>query len=157
MLTTPDPANQLKKIEIEDYETLVQQVKPKPPLLKNSFWAFVVGGVICMLAQAIQNYLLSKGAGKTDAASWTSVIMIFLGALLTGIGVYNELGKIAGAGSIVPITGFSNAIVASAMEFKREGYIFGVGARIFSVAGPTLVFGFVIAVLIGAIKVFISS
>ncbi|MDD3268542.1 MAG: stage V sporulation protein AC [Syntrophomonadaceae bacterium] len=155
-MTAPDP-KQLKKIAIEEYETLVQRVKPKPPVLKNSFWAFVVGGLICMLAQAIQNYLMARGMAKTDASSSTSVIMIFLGALFTGIGIYNELGKIAGAGSIVPITGFSNAIVASAMEFKREGYIFGVGARIFSVAGPTLVFGFVISVLIGVIKVFIST
>ncbi len=155
-MNSPDP-KRLKKIEIEEYETLVKQVKPKPPVLKNCFWAFVVGGAICMLAQAIQNYLITQGISKTDASSSTSAIMIFLGALLTGIGVYNELGKIAGAGSIVPITGFSNAIVASAMEFKREGYIFGVGARIFSVAGPTLVFGFVISVLIGLLKVFISS
>lgn len=155
-MNAPDP-NKLRKIEIEEYETLIKQVKPKPPVLKNSFWAFVVGGAICALAQAIQNYLMTQGMGKTDAASSTSVIMIFLGALLTGIGIYNELGKIAGAGSIVPITGFSNAIVASAMEFKREGYIFGVGARIFAVAGPTLVFGFVISVLIGLIKVFMGA
>ncbi|MEN6327066.1 MAG: stage V sporulation protein AC [Syntrophomonas sp.] len=155
-MNAPDP-KRLKKIEIEEYETLVNRVKPKPTVLKNCFWAFVVGGLICMLGQAIQNYLITQGIGKTDASSYTSVTMIFLGALFTGIGVYNELGKIAGAGSIVPITGFSNAIVASAMEFKREGYIFGVGARIFSVAGPTLVFGFVISVLIGLIKVFISS
>ena len=103
------------------------------------------------------NYLLNQGIGKVDASSYTSVIMIFLGAFLTGIGIYDELGKKAGAGSIVPITGFANAIVASAMEFKREGYIFGVGARIFTVAGPTLLFGFVVAVLIGLIKVFLSS
>ncbi|MEN6349309.1 MAG: stage V sporulation protein AC [Syntrophomonas sp.] len=155
-MNAPDP-DRLRKIEIEEYETLVQRVKPKPPILKNCFWAFLVGGLICMLAQIIQNYLVSTGLAKTDAASYTSVTMIFLGALLTGIGVYDQLGKVAGAGSIVPITGFSNAIVSSAMEFKKEGYIFGVGARIFSVAGPTLVFGFVIAVLVGLIKVFITS
>jgi len=92
------------------------------------------------------------GINKVDAGSLDSIIMIFLGALFTGLGVYDDLGQKAGAGSIVPITGFANAIVASAMEFKREGYIFGVGARIFSVAGPTLVFGFVASVLIGLIK-----
>lgn len=152
----PDP-NRLKKIEIEQYDSLVKQVKPKPTIIKNSIWAFVVGGLICVLAQIINNYLVSKGMSKMDAGSSTSVIMIFLGAFFTGIGVYDELGKRAGAGSIVPITGFANAIVASAMEFEREGYIFGVGARIFSVAGPTLVFGFVISTLIGLIKVFTSS
>ncbi len=152
----PDP-NKLKKIEIEQYNSLVQEVKPKPPILKNSIWAFIVGGLICVFAQIINNYLVSKGMSKLDAGSSTSAIMIFLGAFLTGIGVYDELGKRAGAGSIVPITGFANAIVASAMEFEREGYIFGVGARIFSVAGPTLVFGFVISTLIGLIKVFTSS
>ena len=110
-----------------------------------------------MLAQIINNYLISLGLSKLDAGSATIVIMIFLGAFFTGIGVYDQLGKRAGAGSIVPITGFANAIVASAMEFEREGYIFGVGARIFSVAGPTLVFGFVISTLIGLIKVFTSS
>ncbi|ABI67955.1 stage V sporulation protein AC [Syntrophomonas wolfei] len=155
-MNTPDP-KRWKKIEVEEYENLVQQVKPKPPLLKHCVWAFIVGGLICLLAQLIMNYLLKQGIGKVDASSYTAVIMIFLGAFLTGIGIYDELGKRAGAGSIVPITGFANAIVASAMEFKREGYIFGVGARIFTVAGPTLLFGFVVAVLIGLIKVFISS
>jgi stage V sporulation protein AC len=155
-VNTPDP-KRWKKIEVEEYENLVQQVKPKPPLLKHCVWAFIVGGLICLLAQLIMNYLLKQGIGKVEASSYTAVIMIFLGAFLTGIGIYDELGKRAGAGSIVPITGFANAIVASAMEFKREGYIFGVGARIFTVAGPTLLFGFVVAVLIGLIKVFISS
>ncbi len=155
-MNTPDP-RRWKKIQVEEYEGLVQQTEPRPPILKHCLWAFVVGGIICLLAQLILNYLLSQGVGKIDAASYTSVIMIFLGAFLTGIGIYDELGKRAGAGSIVPITGFANVIVASAMEFKREGYIFGVGARIFTVAGPTLLFGFVVAVLIALIKVFIIS
>lgn len=142
----------LQQAEIQEYDSLVQQLKPKPPLLKHCFWAFVVGGLICVLAQIILDFLQANGMGQTDASSATSVVMIFLGALLTGIGVYDELGKIAGAGSIVPITGFSNVIVASAMEFKREGYIFGVGAHIFSIAGPTLVFGFAVSSVMGLIK-----
>lgn len=152
MMETPN-AEDLKQAEVKEYDSLVKQLKPKPPLLKNCVWAFIVGGLICVLAQIILNSLLAGGMGKTDAGSVTSVVMIFLGALFTGIGIYDELGKRAGAGSIVPITGFSNAIVASAMEFKREGYIFGVGAHIFSVAGPTLVFGFAVSTLIGLIKV----
>ncbi|SHG71786.1 stage V sporulation protein AC [Thermosyntropha lipolytica DSM 11003] len=148
---------ELKNIEQKEYDDLVNKVKPKPPVLKNCIWAFVVGGLICTLAQFIQNYFMGLGMSRQDAASYTSIIMIFLAALATGLGVYDELGKRAGAGSIVPITGFANAIVASAMEFKREGYIFGVGARIFSVAGPTLVFGFAVAFFIGLLKVFINS
>lgn len=142
----------LKSAQQEEYHHLVNRIKPKPPIVQNCLWAFVVGGLICVVGQLIMNYLLSVGINKLDAGSLTAIIMIFLGALLTGLGIYDDLGQKAGAGSIVPITGFANAIVASAMEFKREGYIFGVGSRIFSIAGPTLVFGFVASVLIGLIK-----
>ncbi len=149
-------ADQLKKIEAQEYDDLVNQTKPKPTVLKNCIWAFVIGGLICTLGQIILNFFMGQGLSKLDAGSATSVVMIFLAALFTGLGWYDVLGKHAGAGSIVPITGFANAIVASAMEYKREGFIFGVGARIFSVAGPTLVFGFAIAVVIGLIKVVFS-
>ncbi len=150
-------ANKMQQIEMQEYQNLVDQIKPKPDIWKNCAWAFMVGGGICALAQVLINYLLLQGMSRIDAGSAVSCIMIFLAAFFTGIGIYDKLGKIAGAGSIVPITGFANAIVASAMEYKREGYIFGVGARIFSVAGPTLVFGFAVSVVIGLIKVFISS
>lgn len=152
------PENQqLKQIEQQEYTDLVNRVKPKRPLWLDCIWAFVVGGIICTLGQIFQNYFITTGMSKEDAGSAAAVILIFLSALTTGLGIYDELGKRAGAGSIVPITGFANAIVASAMEFEREGYIFGVGARIFSVAGPTLVFGFAVAVLVGVIKVLISN
>jgi len=144
---------ELKDIEIQEYNAIVQQVRPKPPVLKHCIWAFVVGGLICVLGQLITNYFLSRGMEVNDAGSATAVTLVFLAALFTGLGLYDELGKRAGAGTIVPITGFANAVVASALEFKREGYIFGVGARIFSVAGPTLLFGFVVSTLIGLIKV----
>lgn len=142
---------------MQEYDDLVQKIKPSPNVFKNSIWAFAVGGLICTLGQVIVNLLMSNGIAELDAFSYTSVILITLAAFFTGIGIYDELGKRAGAGSIVPITGFANTIVASAMEFKREGYIFGVGARIFTVAGPTLVFGFAVAVLIGMIKLFITT
>lgn len=148
---------QMYQIEMQEYQNLVDGIKPKPDILKHCVWAFVVGGLICAFAQVLVNYLLSLGVSRTDAGSAVSCIMIFLAAFFTGIGIYDELGKRAGAGSIVPITGFANAIVASAMEYKREGFIFGVGARIFSVAGPTLVFGFAVAVVAGLIKVFLST
>jgi len=145
-------SEELKSLEKKEYQNLVNQVKPKPPLLKNFLWAFGVGGFICVIAQMLLNYLLFRGMSETDAGSSVAVVMVFLGALLTGIGVYDKIGEKAGAGSIVPITGFANVIIASAMEFKREGYIFGVGARIFSIAGPTLLFGFTASVLIGLIS-----
>lgn len=151
------PDQKLKAIERQEYEELAKQIRPKPKLARNLLWAFVVGGLICTLGQWMVNLMVARGVSLADASSSASCILIFLAALTTGLGYYNELGQRAGAGSIVPITGFANAIVASALEFKREGYIFGVGARIFSVAGPTLVFGFVVAVLVGLIKVFLTS
>ena len=144
----------IKRFGKMEYEHLVNRVKPKPPIVKNAIWAFCVGGGICMLGQIVLNSLLASGMTAKDGGAMTVVIMIFLGAFSTGLGVYDKLGKKAGAGSIVPITGFANAVVASAMEFKREGYIFGVGARIFSIAGPTLLFGFVASVIIGLVTFF---
>ena len=144
-----DPLEQQKNQEKQAYQQLVNEIKPKPKIFVNCLWAFCVGGLICTLGQIFINIFLLSGRSKEDASALTVIIMVFLGALLTGLGVYDKIGKHAGAGSIVPITGFSNAIVAPAMEFKREGYIFGVGARIFSIAGPTLLFGFAASVLIG--------
>jgi len=148
-----EKSQELKNIEMQEYDAMVQRVKPKPQVFKHCIWAFIVGGLICVLGQMLTNYFLSQGFKINDAGSATAVVLVFLAALFTGLGIYDELGKRAGAGSIVPITGFANAIVASALEFKREGYIFGVGARIFSVAGPTLLFGFVVSTLIGLIKI----
>ena len=133
------------------YKQKVQQVSPKPTIVKNVIWAFVVGGLICVLGQFIQNYLIGTGISKKDATGPTAVILVFLSAFLTGLGVYDELGKRAGAGSIVPITGFANSVVAPAMEFKREGFVFGVGAKMFIIAGPVIAYGTATAVLVGLI------
>lgn len=135
----------------DKYQVKYDQVKPNPPLVKNIFWAFVVGGLICMLGQAIINYLQDIGLSLRDSVGLTSAIIIVLGAFLTGLGVYDELGKRAGAGSIVPVSGFANSIVAPAMEFKREGYVFGVGAKMFVIAGPVIVYGVLTAVIIGTV------
>jgi stage V sporulation protein AC len=151
------PEQKLIQIERQEYEDLASQFRPKPKLARNLLWAFVVGGLICTLGQWMVNLMVGSGVSLADASSAASCILIFLAALTTGLGYYNQLGQRAGAGSIVPITGFANAIVASALEFKREGDTLGVGARIFAVAGPTLVFGFVVAVLMGLIKVFLTS
>lgn len=131
------------------FDQMVKEVKPKPTVLKNAVLAFVVGGLICALGQIMFFSYLSMGLPEQDATSATAGTLVFLGALLTGLGWYDTLGKFAGAGSIVPITGFSNSIVASALEFKREGYIFGVGAKMFIIAGPVLVYGFMTSALIG--------
>ena len=142
---------QQKEAEQQRYQDKFNQIKPKTPLLKNVIWAFVVGGLICTVGQFVQEYFMGIGWAKKEASGITSVVMVFLGAFLTGLGVYDDLGKRAGAGSIVPITGFANSIVAPAMEFKREGYVFGIGAKMFIIAGPVLVYGMVTAFIIGFI------
>lgn len=135
----------------QEYKGLSQKVTPKPTVAINSFWAFLVGGGICAIAQVIINLLIRSGLPRTEASTATTAFMIFVGALLTGIGVYDEIGKYAGAGSIIPVTGFANSIVAPALEFKREGYVMGVGARLFTVAGPVLVYGIATSIVVGII------
>ncbi len=136
----------------DDYSKYVDQVSPKPTYVKNYILAFIVGGIICTIGQAINDFYMNfVGLDKLAASSATSITLIFIGALLTGIGVYDLIGKRAGAGSIVPITGFANSIVSPAMEFKREGYVLGVGANLFKVAGPVLVYGIGSSIICGFI------
>lgn len=140
-----------RELQEMQYQQMVTSAKPKPPLLRNVLGAFVIGGAICVLGQALLNFFKSYGLAKLEAGAATSAVLVFLAALLTGLGVYDSIAKYAGAGTIVPITGFANSIVAPAMEFRREGMVFGVGQRIFMLAGPVLAFGFVTAWLIGLI------
>lgn len=135
----------------DQYKTLSQQFTPKPTVLKNMVLAFLVGGIICAIGQIIINLYVMFGLNRLEASTAGTATMIFLGALLTGLGVYDEIGKYGGAGSIVPVTGFANSIVAPAMEYKREGYVQGVGARLFTVAGPVLVYGIASSIVIGVI------
>lgn len=137
------------KVDKDGYQQLLKKTRPRPAVLKNSFWAFVVGGIICTVGQGLNNYFLSLGLGRGEAANAAVVILIFGAALLTGLGVYDNLGKIGGAGTIIPITGFANAMVAPALEFKREGMVLGVASRLFSIAGPVLVFGLLTAWIAG--------
>ncbi len=134
-----------------EYETFIKDKVPKPKVFSNSIKAFIVGGLICDIGQFITNYLKGMGLPKDDVSAGTSIILVFLGALLTGLGIYEKIGKYGGAGSIVPITGFSNSIVSPAIEFKREGFVFGVGARMFTIAGPVLVYGTTASVIVGII------
>lgn len=140
----------------KEYEKYAQQKAPKSKFVKNMFWAFVIGGLICVIGQAVNNFFRSRGMDIEQAAGATAIIMIFLGALLTGLNYYDNIAKLAGAGTLVPITGFANAIVSPAMEFRSEGYILGIGAKMFVIAGPVLVFGTVSSVIAGIIYYFIK-
>ncbi len=140
-----------EELKQQQFKKQVETLTPRPPFIKNICWAFGIGGLICLLGQFITDYFLQVGLGKEQAAASATAVLVFLGAFFTGIGVYDELGKRAGAGAIIPITGFANAIVAPAMEFKREGYVFGIGAKMFIIAGPVLVYGMVTAFIMGFI------
>lgn len=139
----------------EQYKTLSQQFTPKPTIVKNVVLAFVVGGIICAIGQVIVNVYVTFGLARIEASTAATATMIFVGALLTGLGVYDEIGKFAGAGSIVPVTGFANSIVSPAMEYKREGYVLGVGAKMFIIAGPVLVYGIATSIVVGFIYYFL--
>ena len=135
----------------EKYKTLTKQFTPKPIIIKNAVWAFVVGGIICSIGQVIINIYVTLGMPRLEASAAATATMVFIGAFLTGLGIYDKIGKFAGAGSIVPITGFANSIVSPAMEFKREGYVLGVGAKLFTVAGPVLVYGISTSIVVGIV------
>ncbi len=135
----------------KEYQKYVEKVSPKSKVWRNIIKAFIVGGLICVLGQFIMNMLLMKGIPRDNASSLTALILILLGAIFTGLNIYDELGRFAGAGSIVPITGFANSIVSPAMEYKSEGYVMGVGARMFIIAGPVLVYGITASVIAGIV------
>ena len=133
----------------KDYQEYVNQKSPNSPILKNCFNAFWVGGLICSIGQIIFSFCLYKGLDETASGTVVSIILIAISAFLTGLNIFNKIGKFAGAGSLVPITGFANSIVAPAMEYKSEGYIMGVGAKMFTVAGPVLVYGISTSIIVG--------
>ncbi|HAA25063.1 MAG TPA: stage V sporulation protein AC [Ruminiclostridium sp.] len=140
----------MKKIRTkQEYVEWTQKIAPKTHKLKNMIMAFITGGIICTIGQVILSLLVKAGMVKEDAASLTTLLMIFLGAFLTGINVYDDIGRIGGAGAAIPVTGFANSIVSPAMEYKKEGYIMGVGAKMFLIAGPVLVYGIVASIAAG--------
>ena len=134
-----------------NYADYVKKKTPNSPIIKNCFFAFVIGGTICTIGQIILNLSIYLGAGNEEAKIITPIILIILGGFLTAVGIYDKIGKVAGGGSIVPITGFANSIVSSAMEFKKEGWIMGLGAKMFTVAGPVIVYGTVASVIYGVV------
>lgn len=147
----------VKQHQQEEYQQFIKDKIPKPNLLRNAVAAFVVGGLICDVGQFISNFGQSYfNLNKDDTSAFTAIVLVFLGALLTGLGIYDQIGRFAGAGSVVPITGFANSIVSPAMEFKREGYVLGVGAKMFIIAGPVLVYGFSSSVALGILYLLFS-
>ena len=141
----------------QQYSDYVDKKTPNSPILKNCFNAFWVGGLICTIGQFIFDYCKFKGLSETACSTTVSIILIGISAILTSLNIFNKIGKFAGAGSLVPITGFANSIVAPAIEYKSEGYVMGVGAKMFTVAGPVLLFGISSAVLVGLIaKLFVG-
>lgn len=135
----------------QEYAEYVKEVTPTASLPKNMAKAFFVGGIICTIGQIILNYLLSSGFDKEDAASILTIILIGSSVLLTGLNLYSKLGNFAGAGSLVPITGFANSIASSAIEYKKEGQVFGIGCKIFTIAGPVILYGIVASWIAGLI------
>ena len=135
----------------EAYERMSRRASPASKSRVNVPAAFVVGGGICALGQVITNILADRGLDRTEAGMWTSVILIGLSVILTGFGLYHKLAKHAGAGTLVPITGFSNAISSSAVEARSECFVLGVGTKIFTIAGPVILYGCAASVLYGAV------
>ena len=135
----------------KDYQDFVNKKTPNSPIAKNCFNAFWVGGLICSIGQIINEFCIYKGLDSQLSGTIVSIILIGISAFLTGLNLFNKIGKFAGAGSLIPITGFANSIVSPAMEYKSEGYVMGVGAKMFTVAGPVLVYGISSSILVGMI------
>ena len=135
----------------KEYGKLVQDMAPKSPVLRDCLNAFWIGGLICALGQLIMNGYQALGVDQQNAGTATSMTLVAMSALLTGLSLYDDIAKHAGAGTLVPITGFANAIAAPAVEFKTEGFILGVGAKMFTIAGPVIVYGVSASVVYGII------
>ena len=135
----------------KEYEKLVQEISPKSPVGKDCLSAFLVGGIICAIGQFFINFYANLGLEKDMASAAASMTLVVISAILTGLSLYDNIAKHAGAGTLVPITGFANAIAAPAIEFKTEGFILGVGAKMFTIAGPVIVYGLAASVVYGFI------
>lgn len=137
----------------DEFNKIIKKEKPKVNKVKNFLKAFLVGGIICLIGQIFQElYMTFFDYTQQDAGTMATITMIFIGGLLTGLDVYDEIGQFAGAGSLVPVTGFANSMVAPALEYKQEGFIIGIGANLFSIAGPVLAYGMVSAFIVGLLQ-----
>ncbi|MGI5958772.1 MAG: stage V sporulation protein AC [Massiliimalia sp.] len=139
------------KITPKEYGEMAKKASPPTRSYKTIPMAFLIGGLICAFGQLLNNTWEKLGLSQTDASTTTSIALIFIAALLTGLNLYNKIAKIAGAGTLVPITGFSNSVVAPALEFKSEGYVLGLGAKLFIISGPVIVYGITASAIYGLI------
>ncbi len=139
-------------IDEAEYTEMVRRELPKPPLIRNLILAFLSGGTICLIGQFIQNSYIALGFPAKEAANPTVATVILLAALLTGLGVFDNIARWTGAGTFVPVTGFANSMTAAALEFKKEGLVLGIGSRMFMMAGSVIVFGVVTAFVVGLIS-----
>lgn len=144
--------NQSEKIKKQmEYSHMVQKASPDSPIIMDCVKAFVSGGIICSIGQMLRNYFTGQGLSTDDTGLAVSLILIASAVLLTGLGLFGKIGKFCGAGTIVPITGFANSVASPAIEFKKEGWVFGLGAKMFQVAGPVIVYGTVTSIFVGII------
>lgn len=141
----------LKKVTQEQYDQMVKSASPNSPTLKNCIFAFLIGGLICTLGQMLLNLYLDMGAELKIARALVSVTLVTIAIIVTACNIYDDIAKFAGAGTLIPITGFANSMAAPAIEFKSEGHVAGIGAKMFSIAGPVLVYGLAASVLYGII------
>lgn len=147
-----DQSKQAKK----QYDELVKKVSPNSNLFTNCIKAFCVGGLICTIGEGVIQYVQSMGFSEEDAALINSIMLILASSILTGLGLYGKFGKFSGAGTVVPITGFANSVVSPAIEFKKEGWIFGLGAKMFIIAGPVIVYGTLTSMVVGLVYYFLK-
>lgn len=141
----------MQEINEKEYEAYVKKKTPVHNVYLNMGKAFLVGGAICLLGQIILNYCKEQGLEDRVAGSWTSMILVLISVLLTGFGLYSKIAKWGGAGALVPITGFANSVAAPAIEYKKEGQVFGIGCKIFTIAGPVILYGIVTTWILGLI------
>ena len=139
------------KMTPEEYQTYVKKKTPSDNVFANMAKAFVTGGTICFIGQGIMNYCKGLGLDKETAGSWTSLLLVLLSVILTGFNVYQKLATWGGAGALVPITGFANSVAAPAIEYKKEGQVFGIGCKIFTIAGPVILYGIFTSWILGVI------
>lgn len=140
------------EVDKKQYEKYVKEMTPVHSTLKNVLTAFVTGGIICCIGQFLLDYMKQIGLEKDAAAAWTLLILIFLSVLLTGLNVFQKIVKFGGAGALVPITGFANSVASPALEYKAEGQVFGVGCKIFTIAGPVILYGVLTSWVLGIIS-----
>ena len=141
----------------EEYQKYVKSIAPKSPIVKDTLFAFVIGGGICVVGQLIQNGWTATGLGKEEAGTATAMTLVLISALLTGLNLYNKIARFGGAGTLVPITGFANAVVSPAIDFKSEGFVTGMAAKMFTIAGPVIVYGTLASVIYGLALIFLQG